>query len=197
MIAFASQTAADCNDRFVQMLPTIRRIASYAFRRVRACLREELVTEVVANALVAFKKLVQRGKADLAYATVLAKYAIKQIRDNRRVGANLNSEDVMHPHAQRRRHFVVLPLQRQRDEDRWEDLVVEDRNSTPAEIAACRLDFRAWLKMLDQKKRAMVMKLASGEPTITAARIFKVSQGRISQLRQELKKSWQFFQGEL
>jgi hypothetical protein len=132
MIAFASSTTPDCNDRFVEMLPTIRKFATYAFRRMRAWLREELITEAIANAFVAFKKLVQRGKADLAYATVLARYAVKQIRDNRRVGASLSSEDVMHPKAQRSRRFVVIPLQRQ-IEGGWQDLVVEDRRSTPAD----------------------------------------------------------------
>ena len=36
---------------FLDMLPTIRRVASYAFRNLRRAVREDLMAEVVANAL--------------------------------------------------------------------------------------------------------------------------------------------------
>jgi hypothetical protein len=44
-----------------------------------------LIQESVANCLVAYVRLVERGKEDLAYPTVLAMFAVKQIRDGRRV----------------------------------------------------------------------------------------------------------------
>jgi hypothetical protein len=40
------------------------------------------------------------------------------------------------------------------------------------------------------------MKLASGEPTSRVAKMFRVSDGRISQLRRELHSAWKKFQGE-
>jgi hypothetical protein len=39
--------------RFLEMLPCIRRVASFAFRRLRRTLREDLIAEVLANALAA------------------------------------------------------------------------------------------------------------------------------------------------
>jgi len=39
--------------------------------------------------------------------------------------------------------------------------------------------------------------LGSGETTKSAARKFGVTPGRISQLRQELKKAWEEFVGEV
>ena len=42
-------------NRFLEMLPTIRGVASFAFRRLRHAVREELIAEVVANAFCAFQ----------------------------------------------------------------------------------------------------------------------------------------------
>jgi len=154
------------------------------------------MAEVVANAFVAFRRLVTRGKADIAYASALAWYAVRQVLEGRRVGNRLNVRDVMSPYAQRRNGFCVEPLAKRLPGGRWEELVVEDERSTPADIAACRLDFRAWLRHLDRRRRKVALKLAEGETTKEAARHFNVSQARISQLRRELKGRWESFQGE-
>ena len=73
MIAVAKQTSSkkslDADHvRYLEMLPTIRRNARLAFRGFNPELRDELVCEVVANAFVAFARLVEQGKADLALA---------------------------------------------------------------------------------------------------------------------------------
>ena len=186
----------DIQGQFLKMLPTIRKIASFAFRRRPKLAREEMIAEVVANCFVAFKRLVARGKADLAYPSALAWFAVRQIRDGRRVGSRLNVKDVSSPYARRRTGFRVGPLVKRLPGGRWEELVVEDERSTPADVAACRLDFRAWLRRLDRRRRQVAVKLAEGETTKDAARHFDVSQARISQLRRELKDCWHEFQGE-
>ena len=61
------------------MLPLIRQQARLAFRTVLPEQKEELIAEVVANAYVTFSRLVQPGKTDLAYATPLAQFAIRQV----------------------------------------------------------------------------------------------------------------------
>ena len=50
-----------------KMLPAIIRHAKIAFRHVRGQDRQDKVQETVANALVAFRRLVQLKKTDLAY----------------------------------------------------------------------------------------------------------------------------------
>ncbi|MEO2008842.1 MAG: hypothetical protein ABGX22_09210, partial [Pirellulaceae bacterium] len=71
---------------FLSMLPTIKRHAEYAFRHLRGGDLDDAVTEVVANSLVAFVRLVELEKVDLAYPTVLARYGVAQVRSGRRVG---------------------------------------------------------------------------------------------------------------
>ena len=68
------------------LLPAIREQAHFAFRHEGAEQREELIAEVVANCWAAFVRLVQRGLIEVVYPTPLAQYAIKQVRDGRRLG---------------------------------------------------------------------------------------------------------------
>ena len=59
------------HDRFLAMLPQIRRQASAAFRNQRFEVREELIQEVIANSYRAWVLLVRRGKESVVYPTPL------------------------------------------------------------------------------------------------------------------------------
>jgi hypothetical protein len=95
---------------FLGMLPKIVSYARTAFKHRDPEAREDLVQEVVVNACVAFKALWDRGKQALAYATVLANYGIRQVRDHRKVGGKLNIKDVLSPHCQKHKGVVVERL---------------------------------------------------------------------------------------
>ena len=87
-------TSSDCREQFLALLSLIKEQARFAFRDQPFDRRQELVAEVIANAFVAFKRLVERGLSDMVYATPLAQYAIRQVRGGRRVGTKLNVRDV-------------------------------------------------------------------------------------------------------
>jgi hypothetical protein len=179
------------------LLPDTRRHVRFAFRRLAPDRREEAIQEALANALVAYIRLFELGKTDVAYATPLADYAVRQVCDGRQVACPLNSYDVLSPYAQRKQGFAVSRLQRPDEtEGTWKEILVEDRNCTPAELAASRLDFDAWLRRLPRHKRRVASTLAGGETTSGTAKKFKVTPGRVSQLRRELSESWDLFQGE-
>jgi hypothetical protein len=182
---------------FLEMLPTFRRLAHYAFRHFRRAAREDLLAEVVANAFAAFRRLVARGKAALAYPTVLAKFAIRQVREGRRLGSSTNVKDVLSPYAQHLQRVNVGPLCRQQANGDWEDLIVEDRHASPAEVATFKIDFADWLKQLKRSKRQLAVRLATGDTTSDAAVRFRLTLSRISQLRKVLRQSWDEFQGDL
>ncbi len=83
MIALARNDSEDTQfvqQRFLAMLPQIRRQALLAFRSAGAEARAELNQEVIALAYSMFDRLVRAGKAGLAYATPLADYSIRQVR---------------------------------------------------------------------------------------------------------------------
>src|SRR5436190_12271541 len=198
MIAtFIDGSKASCSTAepdFLEMLPTIRRAASYAFRHLRRAVREDLLAEVIANAFAAFRRLVERGKAALAFPTVLAEFAIRQVREGRRVGSKRNVRDVLSPYAQHRKGFSVQPLPESAAQSEWQDLVVEDRHASPAEVAGFKIDFSDWLKRLKRSKRQVALRLVAGDTTTEVAGHFQLSLARISQLRRELHQDWDEFQ---
>jgi hypothetical protein len=181
---------------FEAMLPSIIGVARYEFRRVGRHQREELIADVVARTFLFFVRLLERGKSEVAFfPTVLAKFAAKQIRDGRQIASRQAVRDVMSRRCQRRAGFEIVPLPEQPVDGRWDEIVVEDHRSSPADVAIFRLDFAAWLERLERFKRRVALRLATGEAPSEAARRFGLSRARISQIRKELQADWEDFQG--
>ena len=183
---------------FMAMLPAIVTHAKIAFRHLGAEAKQEAVQNVVANTWAALVGLANRGKLDLAYPTVLARYGVAQTRDHRKVGGHLNVRDVLSKYCQDRKGVVVERLdQFDAEENAWQEAVVEDtRTSTVPDTVAFRCDFNDWLKTLSRRDRKVAQFLALGNRTTDAAKKFNVCEGRISQLRRELAESWQRFVGD-
>ena len=183
---------------FLAMLPVIETHARCVFRHLDAEARQEAVQEVIATALVAFVRLVQLKKMNLAYPTVLARYAVAQVNEGRKVGGRLNIQDVSSAYCQRRKGVVVERLDKfDEEENAWREAVIVDTRSAPVpDIVAFRCDFPAWLARLSPRNREIALKLATNESPGRVARMFKLSAGRISQLRRELAESWHAFVGE-
>jgi hypothetical protein len=201
MIARVKRPTSKCNAQarhheFLAMLPAIRHSARIAFRKLPPELRHDLIAEVVANSYVAFARLVERGEADRASASPLARYAIAQIRVGRRVGSRLRIGDALSTYAQFRKQFSVeRPDHFSEEKGCWGEILVEDKRATPADVAAWRIDFSEWLRRMTARLRKIALALAAGETTTAAARMFGVTPGRISQIRELLKRSWEAFQG--
>lgn len=196
MIAIVKQDVhiETLHESFLEMLPAIERYARQAFRGHDPVEREERVAEVVADSFVAFRRLTELGRSELAYAAPLAMYAVRHVRSGRRVGTPLNKRDVLSP-ANRR--VTVEPLPRfPHGDGEWQEVLVEDRHAGPAETAAARLDVAKWFRRLPAAKRRIARELAGGETTLATAKKFGLTAGRISQLRRELQTSWRELQGE-
>jgi len=183
-------------DQFLAMLPQIQRQARIAFRGLGIETREELVQEVVANVFCAFVQLVRRGKRALAFPSPLTKFAVRQVRAGRRVGSQLNKQDLLSPYARRIQGFTIERLdQFEEQSGGWHQLLVEDRQAGPAETAAARIDIAEWLSMLSTRQRRIANAMALGEPTGVVARRFGLCPARISQLRTWFRRNWKSFQG--
>ncbi len=105
--------------------------------------------------------------------------------------------EVLSAYAQKHKGFQVERLdQFDQEENAWSEVLVEDRRAGPDEIARTRIDFSDWLASLKRRDRRVAEFLAQGETTKTAARKFRVSQGRISQLRRELAANYRTFVGD-
>ena len=184
---------------YAKMLPSIKRHARIAFRYLDPEAKQEAVQNVLCNTWEALVRLARRGKLDQAFPTVLANFAEKQTRDNRIVGGHLDVKDVLSPHCQRLKGLTVNRLDRRAKDDanQWQEALVQDTRSAPVpDIVAFRVDFADWLKGLKRRDRRVAEFLSLGHRTSTAARKFKVTDGRISQLRRELAANWHRFVGD-
>jgi transposase-like protein len=184
--------------RFLQLLPRIRSQAQSRFRHFPPEAREEATAEVIASALVSYGRLVALGQEDRAFATTLVRYAVAQFRAGRRVGSRMNVRDLTSDLCRQTNGVSVEQLDHfDKPADEWQEIVVEDKHSGPAEVAMLRIDFSTWLEMLPERTRHVAETLATGEATSQVARMFGCSASRISQHRRELRDGWLAFTGEV
>jgi hypothetical protein len=198
VLAAATVPSPDWHGPFIAMLPRIVAHARIAFRHLKGEARQDAIQEAIANAMMAFVRLVQLKKMDLAYPTVLAKYAVAQIQDGRRVGNKLNVREVLSSYAQKHKGFKVERLDHfDEEENQWAEAVVQDTKTAPVpDIVSFRVDFADWLGSLNRRDRRIAESLALGNRTTDVAKRFKVCAGRVSQLRRELAISWWQFVGD-
>ncbi len=198
LIPTTDLTRSDWQDAFLIMLPRIRDAIRVAFHYLPGDHRDEAVQEGVANACVRFARLVERGCADRAFPTVLARFAVAQVRDGRVVGTRGNSRDVCATRCQRRKRYTIERLDRPEPfGGGWKDAVLEDRRTAVSDQAGFRIDFPEWLSRLSCRDRQVAEALALGDTTGEVARRFAVTSGRVAQLRRELGDSWRQFHGEV
>jgi len=178
----------DWQSVFLVMLPTIRRCGMYAFRRVRGQEQQDAVQETIANAYVAFVRLVEQDRTDRVYPTALARFAVAKVRADRKVGTKQNTRDVLSRVAQRKRRFKVARMGHvARHQRPWEEVLVADRRTSVPDQAAFRIDFPNWLRQLSSRGRQVAQLLMVGNSTHETARTAGISPARVSQLRRELQ----------
>ena len=191
-------------EKFTATLKAVEVAARFAFRRLRRQDREEAVAEATAAAWSAWHGLIGKGKNPLAVGvTGIAKNAIRYVRNGRRVGnttCGRGAMDVFRK-AQKARDFKVVSLD-SNDQfipgslvGTWKEWLACDHRVGPADAAAFRVDFAAWLTGLPGRKRQIAELLAEGHEPGLVARLVGVSPARVTQLRHELEASWRAFQG--
>lgn len=122
------------HQKFLDMLPIIERQLRTSFSGLKGEARDEAVQEGLVNALVAYRRLYQRGQTDLAYPTVLGRFAAAQYRDGRRVAGRLNVRDFTSHYRRNRKEVQVERLSHfDEEEGCWTEMLVEDRQAGPAE----------------------------------------------------------------
>jgi hypothetical protein len=180
---------------FLCMLPDIERYARHVFRRCREWDRDELVAETTARVWLSFVRLAARGRDPKKVFRPLLRFSVLAVKDGRRVGGRKNARELCHRARRDGRRVCSLEDRDDRSGSQWKAIIAEAKAFSPADTAAARLDIEAWLRSETVRKRAVANALAMGErPSAIAAR-FRVSCARISQLRTELRKSWERFQG--
>jgi hypothetical protein len=76
------------------------------------------------------------------------------------------------------------------------DALVDNTRTPPPDQAAFRIDFPAWVRRHTKRKRNIIHDLMMSEKTRDVARKFGTTPGRISQMRRELYRDWNWFHGD-
>jgi hypothetical protein len=195
--------------QFESALPTIHEVARFAFRKRRHHEREEAIAEAQACAWKAWCGLARRGKDPVAVGiTGIAGYAVRHVLNGRRLGnptaGGRGLMDIHHPRARRKLGYTILSLDARSGLtsesgttlDVWKEWLAADHRPGPADQAAFRVDFAAWLAGLPARRRRVAERMAGGWTTGEVARELGVSPAAISMTRATLARSWRAFQGE-
>jgi hypothetical protein len=177
--------------RFIEMVPEIRQRLRRAFRHLGPEAREDSIEEGVVHCLLAFARLHEDNRAQVASASTLAWYSVRLVKRGRPTAGRMNSKEPLSRYAQVGRGFHVEHLN-----SNWIDTMVEDKRASVADQVAAKMDVGAWLATLTRRTRQIAKDLAFGCSTSEVARMHGVSPGRISQLRRKLEDSWVTFQKE-
>jgi DNA-directed RNA polymerase specialized sigma24 family protein len=187
---------------FLAQLPRFEAHARFAFRRL-GCphARADRVAETLALAWRHFAALSKRGKKPAHFVTTLALRCSQAVKAGRRLAGSETGTDVLSPVA-RVRHGLSVARLPDRDRERkchplpgaLADALADNTRSAVPEQAAFRVDFPRLRASLRRRDRRVVDALAGGERTADVARRFKISPGRVSQLRREFEWGWWAFQ---
>ncbi|MCA9069285.1 MAG: hypothetical protein KDA84_10200 [Planctomycetaceae bacterium] len=184
------------HERFEAFLQRLRVYIRMELRRSFWRDYEDIVQECTAIAWRSYLRLALRGIDGSRFVSKLAHYAVRSVRNGRRIAGGVRRNDVFVWQTQTRCSFCVRALVVRSDSAKtgWRELVIEDKRTTPADVVVCRLDFEAWLKSLPRRKRRIAEVLSESHSTKDTAKRFHLTWGRISQLRRELADSWWEFQ---
>jgi hypothetical protein len=203
-IAITTAIAAnDAHRAFDAALGRIDAVLRHQFRTWPRARRQEAIADARAYTWLAWHGLLARGKDPIAVGVAaIAANACRAVRNGRTVGSvrsvGRGAMDVHHPRARLVTGLRVVSLEALGDGQpgRWQEWLAADERYGPADEAAFRIDFAAWLAELPARKRRVADFLAEGLGTSEVARRLGVTSGAISQSRDWLARSWGRFQGQ-
>jgi hypothetical protein len=191
--------------QFEAALPQMDNTIRFQFRRWPRGRRADAIADARAAAWYAWHGLLTRGRDPMAVGpTGIAFNACRYVKLGRRLGTGScgrRAADVYHRRAgQLGPRVISLDSEPGegpgRDQDAWRAWPAADNRCTPADEAAFRLDFAAWLQALPPRKRRVAVLLAEGYTTGEVAALLGVTPGAVSQSRTWLAESWRQLQGE-
>jgi DNA-directed RNA polymerase specialized sigma24 family protein len=170
-----------------QIQPIVERHARVVFRNLRRRPDDlaEAIADCVAHAWEGYLSLIRRGKQPWAFPTMLATFAAQRTKVGRKVGKEMNAKDVYNA-AYAGRTRLEHP-----DGPSWHELMADDMQTPVPDQVAFRIDFPAWLDTLAERQRDIAEMLLAGCMAGDVAKRFGLSNGRVTQIRQELIAEWE------
>jgi len=184
------------NDRFMTMEPYIRQYARRSFSDYHVDRREEAEQAVLVLALQMTHNLAGNGRLQEAYATPIARFAVRKYWEGRTGGVPSNSTDVMAEHCQhlgrsKIKHYGIA----HNIADTFEsEATALDARYPVHRTVQFRMDFfEGWFRQQTPKHQRIISLLATGESPSNVARICGLSPAYICYSQKRYKASWQEF----
>lgn len=207
--AFPHRQSTALHDGFLVIMPRIQVHAQISFRKLRCSqTRADSVQETVALAFRWYTGLIGRSKDPAMFPATFASFAVRAVRNGRRVCGQEAAKDVLSGEAQRKHGFRVeyLATSTGRSHDRIYSTVrgqqlmdayeerLRDNTQTPVFEQVCfRMDWPEWLLTRTDRDRNIIANMAQNARTMDLAQKFGISPARISQLRREYQQDWTRF----
>jgi hypothetical protein len=199
--------------QFLELLPRVETHAriTFGFLRCRD-LREDKIQESVALAWQWFLRLAEQGKDVNTFLVTFCRLLVRAVRAGRRVCGMHRSKDVLNPLAQRRFGFRVerlpastrcshdslsSPVLRQKQHNAFEERLQDNTITPVVDQVIFRLDWPRFFRALSRRDRGLATFLSKGNTNKLASRKFRLSPGRVTQLRQQWCREWRTFQGDI
>jgi hypothetical protein len=177
-------------------MPNVVAHAHFAFRHDRCVhAREDKIAETLALVFKWTKRLSTQGKDVRDFPTAIASYATRAVKSGRKLCHAKQPRDPLCPVAQARHGFVcaTLPDWESPCENPLQNALIDNTQTPPEDQAAFRLDFRAWRASHSERNRSIMDEMMMGTRTQDLADSFRISEGRVSQLRRAFHDDWLLF----
>jgi DNA-directed RNA polymerase specialized sigma24 family protein len=204
-MSIAINTAIPANEAhqaFDAALGRIDAVLRHQFRAWPPARRRDAIDDARAYTWLAWHGLLARGKDPIAVGiTAIARNACRAVRNGRTVGSarsvGRSAMDIHHPRARHATGIRVVSLEGLGGgpPGRWQDWLAAGDRYGPADEAAFRIDFAAWLAGLPPTRRRVADLLSQGLGTGEVACRLGVTSSAVSQSRDWLARSWGRFQG--
>lgn len=186
---------------FVEALPRLRRHAYVHSRGIRdPGRRDDFIATSLGRGWQHWLQCYRDSKDPSQFVSAIADYAVRATRAGRRVDHQESAGDVMSPVAQRSKGFTLqsLPDTENGVDDNEAIDALADPSATPPGIRASLggFDFAAFIDSLGPRNGALALDMAKGERTDDLARMYCITPGRVSQLRESFADKWRKFHGE-
>ena len=186
-------TDEQVNDRFMVMVPSIKKQVRWAFKGYAADRLAEAMQAIIVIAFDIHKKAVLNGHLEKSFASPLSRFAIGRYKEGRTGGAPSCSTDVTSEHCKAlgrssvRNYGLALNIA-----DTFEsEATVMDARYPVSDAVQFKIDFfEGWLPQQSPRDQEIILDLVNGETTSDVAKKYGVSAGLISQYRRRYEKSW-------
>jgi len=206
------QSIEQLHEQYLEIMPRLQSYAQGYFGFIHCPhKRADKVQEALGLAWRWLLQLNEKGKDVSQFPASFVFMVVRAVRCGRRLVGMEKTKDAMSPRAQQMHSFKVerLPgatacpheqlygdVDGQEKHDAYEERLHQNMVTPVPEQVAFRLDWPRFLRTLTQRDRAMARFLSLGNTTKHTAQKFGLTPGRVTQLRQQWHREWEFFQND-